>query len=207
MSFCLISMLAIIGVFIYEKQELKKQVQELKTENKNLTKQVQELQTENKNLTDQVETMPTPTNELNVSRAQWSINTYCRQRNDKTCKACQDGWSSFQSSCYAYNDAPPADQLSWEEARENCRGKSSYLTVVAEEAEKNHVSGISNAKPGINGYWIGLRAAKGKWKWIDGSDVTNDAWISSPTNSSQCVISVKDQGWKTVSCENKNGWK
>ena len=46
-------------------------------ENQKLKTQNQQLETQKKNLTDMLQHMETERNELNVSRAQWSIDQYC----------------------------------------------------------------------------------------------------------------------------------
>ena len=55
---------------------------------------------------------------------------------DRQCRPCQSGWLPNANNCYAYNDAIPANRKTWEEAREDCRGKNSTLAVVHTEAEK-----------------------------------------------------------------------
>ncbi|XP_035983810.1 C-type lectin domain family 4 member G-like [Fundulus heteroclitus] len=172
-----------------------------------LTKENQQLQTERKNLTEQIETMEKPWNEQNISRAQWSVDEYCPKENKRNCSPCQKGWLLSQSSCYVVNNAEPPNQKTWEEAREDCRGKISDLTVVGDEAEKNFVKDNSWVNDNIKGYWIGLRAEGGKWRWIDGSDLTNQAWIQQQSAvDGQCVTSLQDREWRSMSCDEKNAW-
>ncbi|XP_025767432.1 C-type lectin domain family 4 member G isoform X2 [Oreochromis niloticus] len=121
-------------------------------------------------------------------------------------KACQEGWLPFESSCYAINDAKPHEQKTWEEARKNCKGKISDLAVVINAAEKKYISEKSWGSSGNKGYWIGLRVEGGKWKWVDGSYLTDNSWIQQPPSDGLCVISVENQGFKSVSCDKKNQW-
>ncbi|XP_035983817.1 C-type lectin domain family 4 member G [Fundulus heteroclitus] len=192
-----------------EKENLRLQNQNLKTELDEVKNKTQKLQKEIKNLKGQIETMDIHRNEQNASQAQWSINEYCPKENNKrNCSSCQKGWLLSQSSCYAVNNAEPPNQKTWEEAREDCRGKISHLTVVGDEEEKKFVKDKSWAN-NIKGYWIGLRAEGGKWKWIDGSDLTNQAWIQQqkqPAVDGQCVTSLQDREWSSVSCDEKNAW-
>lgn len=172
----------------------------------NLTTENQRLETESRNLTEQIENVETRWNEQNVSRAQWSIDAYCpRENNARTCKPCQNGWRPSQSSCYAINNAVFRDRKTWEKAREDCRGKTSELVVVSDEREKKFVSDHSWGASGTQGYWIGLKAEDNKWKWVNGSELTNN-WISQPPNDNQCVISVGTQGWRSVMCNEEQQW-
>uniref|UniRef100_A0A3Q2R1Q2 C-type lectin domain family 17, member A-like n=1 Tax=Fundulus heteroclitus TaxID=8078 RepID=A0A3Q2R1Q2_FUNHE len=170
-----------------------------------LTAENQDLKIEKKNLTEVIKNMEKTWNEQNVSRAQWSVDQYCpKENNGRSCTSCQKGWEKQISSCYAYNDAKPSDQRNWEGAREDCSTKNSDLTVVLNQTQKVIEPPVID---GIKGYWIGLRAEGGKWRWIDGSDLTNQDWIQQqPAVDGQCVTSLQDRGWESVSCDEKNGW-
>ncbi|XP_053183640.1 lithostathine-1-alpha-like [Scomber japonicus] len=111
----------------------------------------------------------------------------------------------LQSSCYAIFNPDTAGQKTWEEAQENCRAKNSDLVVIVNEDEKTFISDNSWGSSGLTGYWIGLRAENRKWKWFDGGDLTEKSWITQPANNGYCVISVKNQEWKSVWCGTKNG--
>ncbi|XP_041844075.1 asialoglycoprotein receptor 1-like [Melanotaenia boesemani] len=173
----------------------------------NLETQNQTLETEKKKLTEQIQNLEAKMIQFNTSRAQWSINAYCQQQDSpRTCKTCESGWSHSQSSCYAINDHNPAGQKNWKGAQKDCRRKGSHLVVVADDNEKKTVSGYSWGSSGFKGYWIGLRAKDGKWKWVDGSDLANTSWMTEPATDGRCVISVHNEGWKSVSCDEKKRW-
>ncbi|XP_034073340.1 C-type lectin domain family 12 member B-like isoform X2 [Gymnodraco acuticeps] len=170
---------------------------------KELTTRNQELETEKKNLKQQIQNMETTWNELNVSRAQWSIDEYCKQPGNQTCKACQDGWKHTESGCYVYNDAHLPNQKTWEEAQEDCRGKNSDLAVAHHLEEKEAI--ITNSL-GSNGFWIGLRVEDGKWKWVDGSNLSDSSWIVPPADG-RCALFFKDRNkWSSVSCGATHQW-
>uniref|UniRef100_A0A3Q2P579 C-type lectin domain-containing protein n=1 Tax=Fundulus heteroclitus TaxID=8078 RepID=A0A3Q2P579_FUNHE len=137
-----------------EKENLRLQNQNLTTELDEVKNETQKLQKEIKNLKGQIETMDRHRNEQNASQAH------------PNCSSCQKGWTHSQSSCYSVNNAKPEDQKTWKEAREDCRGKSSHLTV-------KFVKDNSWNEKTIKGYWIGLRAVGREWRWIDGSELTN----------------------------------
>ncbi|KAK9514394.1 hypothetical protein VZT92_027862 [Zoarces viviparus] len=182
------------------------QNQELREHNENLTTQNQQLKTEKNILTEQIQTVETNCIELNISRAQWSIDAYCPKTNNvRQCNACQEGWLLNSPSCYVIHDAPPPEQITWEQARANCRGNNADLVVAQNQQEKNVLSGYSWPTPGNIGYWIGLRVEGGRWKWIDGSDLNEPSWIAEPTEG-QCAVSVHNQGWKSVMCEEDKRW-
>ncbi|XP_006810678.1 C-type lectin domain family 17, member A-like [Neolamprologus brichardi] len=188
---------------------LEKNVTNLTAENRNLRGKNEELEAEKKNLTDQIQNMTTLWNELNVSRAQWSIDAYCpknKNNNNRQCIICQDGWLSFQSGCYAINDAQSPNQKTWEGARDDCIGKISDLAVLNNETEKSYISGNSWWNSRNRPYWIGLRVEDGNWKWVDGRNLTNSAWIPESPTDGQCAISVRNPGFKSVNCTEKNQW-
>ncbi|KAI9520183.1 hypothetical protein NQZ68_020082 [Dissostichus eleginoides] len=68
---CWLILLAIMGLRIYLTSELS-------GNNAELYSQIQELETWKNDLTQQIQEMETNWNELSVSRAQWSINEYCK---------------------------------------------------------------------------------------------------------------------------------
>ncbi|XP_038566415.1 C-type lectin domain family 10 member A-like isoform X6 [Micropterus salmoides] len=144
----------------------------LTTRNQELETQNQDLESQRNNLTEQIQNK---WNELNVSRAQWSIDAYCPkpENQNRQCKACQDGWILSESSCYGINNPDVPGQKTWEEARENCRGKISDLVVKLDQKEKEYV----DFNWGELGYWIGLRVEAGNWMWINGTFLkTQDYW-------------------------------
>ncbi|XP_028437031.1 C-type lectin domain family 12 member B [Perca flavescens] len=125
------------------------EVQNLNADVQNLRTQNLQLETQRKNLTEQIQNMKTNWNELNVSRAQWSIDAYCPKTTSvRQCKACQNGWELTGSNCYVYHDAVLPDQKTWEEARQDCRGKGSDLVVVHNEEEKNALNEYSVGSSG-----------------------------------------------------------
>ncbi|KAM7421592.1 hypothetical protein PAMA_015639 [Pampus argenteus] len=146
----------------------------LTAENQQLKTQNQQLETQRNNLTEQIRDAEIKWVEQNVSRAQWSVDAYCPlKKNKRQCKPCQLSWLFNQTSCYAINNAARADRKTWEEAREDCRGKISDLAVIDNENAKKFINTNSWGSSGTNGYWIGLRVEDGRWKWINGSDLTD----------------------------------
>nr|XP_033957991.1 CD209 antigen-like protein E isoform X2 [Pseudochaenichthys georgianus] len=166
---------------------------------------VQELETEKKNLKQQIQNLTTKWNELSISRAQWSIDSYCLGNTDKKCKACQDGWLLTQPSCYAYNDAESHNKKTWEEAQEDCRGKNSDLAVARDSEEKE---AIKTNRIGNEAFWIGLRVVNKKWKWVDGSDLTERSWIDppDPADGRCAVFGTNTDKWYSVRCGWTNQW-
>uniref|UniRef100_A0A8C2Z1Q1 C-type lectin domain-containing protein n=1 Tax=Cyclopterus lumpus TaxID=8103 RepID=A0A8C2Z1Q1_CYCLU len=149
--------------------------------------------------------------ETNVSRAQWSVDAYCPGSNGRRCQPCQRGWHFFQSGCYAMLYPDPPGWKTWEEAREDCRGKNSDLVSMDNAAEKGDgktTTGARKKKKNMNflqGHWIGLRVEDGRWKWVDGSDLNQTSWIVAPADG-HCAASVTAARWRSVSCGDRNRW-
>ncbi|KAJ4921277.1 hypothetical protein JOQ06_026226 [Pogonophryne albipinna] len=147
--------------------------------------------------------MTTNWNELNVSRAQWSIDSYCLGNDDKKCQPCQKGWLLTEPSCYAYNNVQPPNRKTWEEAQEDCSGKNSDLAVAHNSEEKE---AINTNSFGYRGFWIGLRVEDGEWKWVDGSDLTDSSWIAAPDPvDGRCAVFYKGK-WVSMRCGEKRQW-
>ncbi|XP_054477678.1 C-type lectin domain family 12 member B-like isoform X3 [Anoplopoma fimbria] len=197
--FCVILLFGIVAVGVYQSK-----ITNLTTQNQELKNRTQELEMKRNNLTEQIQNMEMNWNKLNISRAQWSINAYCPKNNNvRRCKPCQKGWEFTEPSCYGINNANGDEQKTWEEAREDCRGKISDLAVVHTEQEKGVINGYSWGR--WNAYWIGLRVEDGKWKWIDGTELNQSSWIEAPTEG-HCAFSVHSQGWKSAMCNEKKQW-
>uniref|UniRef100_A0A8C6LM56 C-type lectin domain-containing protein n=1 Tax=Nothobranchius furzeri TaxID=105023 RepID=A0A8C6LM56_NOTFU len=184
-TLCVILLLVVIGTLNVSESR-----------NTNLTGENLQLKTINKNLADQVKTMKAAWNEFSGTLAQKSVDAYCPKVGSvRTCQACPKDWLLNLGNCYAYNDAKYSDQRTWAGAREDCSGKISDLTAV------NYVFTISVPQTGITGFWIGLRAVNGIWKWINGTNLINQ-----PAADGQCVTSLSGSGWRSVSCSTPNAW-
>ncbi|KAI9520206.1 hypothetical protein NQZ68_020105 [Dissostichus eleginoides] len=182
---CWLILLAIMGLRIYLTSELS-------GNNAELYSRIQELETN--------------WNELNVSRAQWSINEYCKQGEVKQCRPCEKNWRYHEPSCYSFNDVGPTERLTWEEAREYCRALNADLFAAHNGREMQIIYKYSKGSYGIDGSWIGLRVENGKWKWADGSDLTDSSWVDPPTEG-HCALSFWYRTpWSSVSCEEKQRW-
>ncbi|XP_027869154.1 asialoglycoprotein receptor 1-like [Xiphophorus couchianus] len=189
------------------------QVQNLTQQQNNLTAEISQVKQNNHDLHTKMKTLREEIKtceEQKLSHVLQIIDEYCPKGNNvRRCSSCPNGWIHFQSSCYVVHNPEPSNQKTLEEAREDCRRKGSDLTIVGNEIEKMFVDGTS-WKDGdglIKGFWIGLRVEEGKWKWMDGSDLTNQAWINQqPATDGQCVTSLQNQEWTSVSCTKTNGW-
>ncbi|KAL6109832.1 clec12b [Pungitius sinensis] len=179
-------------------------------ENTKLKKEIQQLTEENQkqkeNFTKEIKDLEKNWKEFNVSRAQWTIDSYCPKDKDpskgRTCSACQRGWVENQMSCYVvHNSEDPPELKTWEEARENCRGRGADLVVVHNEDEKRILDDYSARFYVNHGYWIGLKVEGGTWKWIDGTDLTDASWIEPPPPPAEghCAVSLRT-GWESVNC-------
>ncbi|XP_038568150.1 C-type lectin domain family 10 member A-like [Micropterus salmoides] len=215
---CWVILSVIMALRIYFTSVISEHNAKLTAENQILTTQNQDLESQRNNLTEQIQNMETKWNELNVSRAQWSIDAYCPKpkNQNRQCKACQKGWILSESSCYAINNPGVSGQKTWEEARENCRRKISDLVVKLDQKEKVmrtlniFMTEYIDFPWGSYDYWIGLRVEAGNWTWINGTFLkTQDYWTEAPSGEAHCVISVggtPSKKWKAVKCDKKHRW-
>ncbi|KAI9520200.1 hypothetical protein NQZ68_020099 [Dissostichus eleginoides] len=192
---CWLILLAIMGLRIYLTSELS-------GNNAELYSRIQELETWKNNLTQQIQDMTTNWNELNVSRAQWSIDSYCLGNTDKKCQPCQRGWGLIQPSCYGINNPPSPGWKTWAEAQEDCSGKNSNLSVPHNLEAANNTDSYRGDR-----YWIGLRVVNKQWKWVDGSNLTDSSRIAAPDPADgHCAVFYNGNNWYSASCEEKQRW-
>uniref|UniRef100_A0A668A4K5 C-type lectin domain-containing protein n=1 Tax=Myripristis murdjan TaxID=586833 RepID=A0A668A4K5_9TELE len=123
---------------------------------------------------------------------------------------CQEGWllSPSKSSCYLVITTNNFNEWkTWEEAAEDCRQRNAVLVVI--ENQQEQVKGTRQEQRGVSIYWIGLRRTSGVWKWLDGSDLTENYWIYQPLDNTDCAVSVQwssPKGWIDEKCADKNQW-
>ncbi|XP_034729574.1 macrophage mannose receptor 1-like [Etheostoma cragini] len=207
---CWLILLVIMGLRIYFDTVVESKITNLTADVQNMTTRIKHLETQRNNLTELIRALKTNWNKLNVGRAQWSIDAYCpKTTNGRQCTACQNGWFPYGSNCYAYNNAVPPDPKTWEEARQVCAGRSSDLVVVQSQADQGALNAFSVGSSGTDGYWFGLRAEGGRWKWIDGSYLNESYWTPQPppaATDGQCVMSVQNYKWISVSCGDRKHW-
>ncbi|XP_028327213.1 C-type lectin domain family 12 member B-like isoform X5 [Gouania willdenowi] len=205
-TLCVLLVLAVIVVCVYESKlsNMTAEIQILTMDNLELMRLKQNLEKEKENLTEEL--IRTQSSEVNVSRAQWSIEAYCSEATYwRRCENCQKGWKSHGSSCYVIvNNHELSEWRSWNEAQDDCKRKSSDLVVIESIEEKNFVQEHSWESSKKQGYWIGVRAIAGKWMRVDGSELPPDFLKASPVEG-QCVISHSG-GWTPVSCDERNRW-
>ncbi|XP_056261932.1 asialoglycoprotein receptor 1-like isoform X2 [Pseudoliparis swirei] len=187
---CVVLLGGLVGVFVVH------------SKNANLTTRNQDLENQSNTLRQQIQYMETNWTELNISRAQWSIDTYCIHNAEGKCEACRKGWLHNQKTCYVTINPNPPGGKTWTEARENCREKNADFPVVLTEEEKNIIDKYSY---GDVGDWIGLRVEDGKWKWIDGTELNQISWIGPPVDG-HCAVSTQSGVWRSVSCDLRKQW-
>ncbi|KAG7231937.1 hypothetical protein INR49_010080, partial [Caranx melampygus] len=211
-----------------EKQHLNKTNQRLNEENQHLKTQNQRLKeihttptwettedwgrTAHSQLTTSFPPPPWPwmmtdwtTPSLNVSEHQMSPTNYSTDfyhRRWRRGLPCPKGWTHFLSSCYAIDRQSPR---SWDDARDKCRGQNAHLVVIETAEEQDFIYNSTVADLGSDRLWIGLRVELGSWRWISGSNLTQEFWTVAPGRGQHCATSVT-RGWRAVSCTDKHGW-
>ncbi|XP_039660915.1 C-type lectin domain family 4 member G-like [Perca fluviatilis] len=217
---CWLILLVIMGLLIHFTSVISKndakltaEIQQLETlmqhlnlskDNETLLAAIQHLTNLNDKLSSDNEKLRRDYDNLTAVTNWNKLNVNPKGKERRRCKACQEGWELTGPSCYEVHDVKYRDRKTWEEAEEDCRGKGSHLAVYTQE-EQGIISKYSRGSSGTDGYWIGLRAEGGRWKWIDGSDPTISFWTQPPT-AGQCVISALDGGWRSVNCAEKKRW-
>ncbi|XP_056251681.1 C-type lectin domain family 10 member A-like [Seriola aureovittata] len=207
-----------------EQKDLEVQINELRQASRVLEDNITNLMSENQWLREEnhrlreenrITTTPVPQHSITPRTTGWNSQPYTLSspwwrydnRKKRQSDPCQTGWIHFLSSCYAIDHRDPPDLKTWEEARDDCRGRNADLFVIDSPEEKEFIYNSTLASHGSNGFWIGLRVEDGSWKWINGHEETEDSWILPPGGSRHCAMSVTEtKGWRAESCDVKHAW-
>uniref|UniRef100_A0A8C1T489 C-type lectin domain-containing protein n=1 Tax=Cyprinus carpio TaxID=7962 RepID=A0A8C1T489_CYPCA len=118
-----------------------------------------------------------------------------------------DGWKYYQSSLYFIS----SEIKNWTESRRYCTERAADLIIINNTEEQvcdfvKNISGISDR------FWIGLTdiEVEGRWKWVDGSNITSGFWALGEPNSYQgkeedCAI-TRSPGWADYPCNDTHKW-
>ncbi|XP_062286008.1 C-type lectin domain family 12 member B-like [Scomber scombrus] len=194
-----------------ENQQVKAKNQQMKEENQKVKAENQQLRAGNENTTTtsplRIRATPTWMTWIETTSPWWNQTewrSYYYKRKKRQTEPCQSGWFHFQDSCYAIWSNTSS---SWEEARDDCRGKTADLVVIESPEEQEFISYITQTGLRISSYWISLRAEADGWQLVNGSDLTKDSLMQHPADGHRCAIFAQESdGWKAVSCELKYGW-
>uniref|UniRef100_A0A096MG48 C-type lectin domain-containing protein n=1 Tax=Poecilia formosa TaxID=48698 RepID=A0A096MG48_POEFO len=202
-AICWVILVIITGLRIHYTVVVSAKLKDFQDVNRRLRENVQELQADLWRLQKQ-ETSTKDWRKLNLV---FKLKYFPNEKSERQTKPCQRGWLHFQFSCYKISSQNDLDQKTWDEARDDCRLRDADLVVVGTPEEQDFIYKISLAAAGASCYWIGLRAEGGGWKWLNGNELTNGYWLQPPAEGLSCATSVKEaSGWKSVSCDDKNGW-
>ncbi|XP_075711505.1 perlucin-like protein [Rhinoderma darwinii] len=118
---------------------------------------------------------------------------------ENICRTCPSGWKPIGLFCYYFS----TDDLSWDNARDECIRKGAALAFLKNKEEADGLkSYIEQGR-----YWIGLRRDEEpqKWKWVDGSMLSYSNWHDGEPNNihvEHCAES-KSGKWNDLTCESK----
>ena len=102
--------------------------------------------------------------------------------------------------------------VTWYEAVERCESYSRQLVIIQDEDENYFLTDILDTRlPGI--WWIGMSDAdqEGVWTWIDGSELTLDAWHNGEPNDyggEDCgeIYRWGSETWNDAPCDANNNF-
>ena len=103
---------------------------------------------------------------------------------------------AFEGRSYFFCDP---DELSWRDARDECE-RWGYQLVVIENQRENEFIIAERQRQRQENLWIGLsdREDEGRWRWIDGSDLSFEAWGDGEPNDGgdgeDCAVILREDG-------------
>ncbi|XP_069504438.1 macrophage mannose receptor 1-like [Ambystoma mexicanum] len=117
-----------------------------------------------------------------------------------------DGWIEFKDYQYYFSE----DQVAVDKAREFCKKNFGDLVSITGETERKFLWRYNSRKQGRDAYFIGLLLSLDKkFKWMDGTPVTYEAWAESEpnfaNNDENCVVMYRELGfWNDLNCGHEN---
>jgi hypothetical protein len=90
-----------------------------------------------------------------------------------------DGWSTYGGHCYRFF----AETMSWDAARNSCKGHGGDLASIGEAAENAFLTAL--ADPGTSSWTcFNDQAGEGSWVWADGTPAAFSNWNGGEPNNS-----------------------
>ncbi|XP_030266572.1 C-type lectin domain family 4 member E-like [Sparus aurata] len=125
-----------------------------------------------------------------------TVQKPCPQPPADTCGKCQEGWEQNGPQCYYFS----TDELTWEQARDECRRDGADLVKIESEDEQLFLMQKLRDKmvEKEDKFWIGLTdsVTEDTWLWTDGT----------PLNKSLTFWSEREpDDWKGVNNASVNG--
>ncbi|XP_031140518.1 CD209 antigen-like protein C [Sander lucioperca] len=166
----------------------------------NLTQERDQLQTSYTNLTKGRDQLQTSYNNLNQERDQFQkrVEDIAKEIIDLR-KKLQDqynkqGWVYFSGSFYHVSST----KKSWQESRDDCVQKGADLVIINSREEQEFMKRFPKPR------WIGLtdRETEGRWKWVDGTLLSQSYWILSEPNGHM----LRDEDCAEISNHLFNSW-
>ncbi|XP_047458605.1 asialoglycoprotein receptor 2-like [Mugil cephalus] len=194
-----------------ENEKIKAENEKIKAENENITAENEMIKAENHQLKgtylNATADPRTFTSDPMHNTSSWTSGYLSYHRQKRQSEPCQTGWLHFQSRCYTVGGRDSSDQRSWGGARDDCWGRDADLVLIESSEEQDFIFNSSLVGSGAGDRWIGLTFEGGAWKWLNGSDLTENYWTQPPADGHRCVVSDgQSGGWKAVSCDEKNEW-
>ncbi|XP_041857535.1 CD209 antigen-like protein C [Melanotaenia boesemani] len=124
-------------------------------------------------------------------------------------KTCPAGWRMSTFSCYLLS----TKSGSWDQGREDCRGRGGDLVVIDSAEEQEFLSKFAKEL-----CWIGLsdKEREGIWKWVDGTSLILTNWdTNQPDNGGdpqwgdEDCVQLRNFGmksWNDVNCTASMWW-
>ncbi|XP_066064602.1 CD209 antigen-like protein E isoform X2 [Chamaea fasciata] len=84
-------------------------------------------------------------------------------------RPCPPGWTFHGSSCFSFS----RDSLGWGRARNACTDLGAHLAVVSSEDEQVF---LTKNRDDNSSYWLGVRERQGRMRWVTGEEPKFGFW-------------------------------
>ncbi|XP_035170323.1 killer cell lectin-like receptor subfamily B member 1C [Oxyura jamaicensis] len=119
------------------------------------------------------------------------------------CKLCPQYWQLSGDHCYQVSKSTGT----WSQGKEDCERRGSYLAVLRNKADMERLNeGIQQEYKEKLTVWIGLKASKNTWKWVDNSYKAAAFSLSPLESVENGCATFKDKRLEVDGCESDHNW-
>ncbi|XP_059902504.1 type-2 ice-structuring protein-like isoform X1 [Gadus macrocephalus] len=108
---------------------------------------------------------------------------------------CPDGWFDHDGRCFTLTHSA----LDWNSAEDHCKSLGGHLASIHNPEDNRFLKQLVTLG-GQNDVWIGSYFLQTRWRWIDGTGMYYQDFITTSSSTSSACTCLRSSGWAKASC-------